>query len=258
MPLPRAAASFGAPRARFRDALRRGGHYPPFRRRAISGTTRRSAARLARGEGFTSLYTYPTHLGSDLASFPRAVAHAALRRDRRRLFVTRRAASTGYFIVAVLDALRSSSSSSSRPTPSSRAVLLAAACAIASPILLDPFSAGLSQVPTAALGAGIWLLLLGTLCGCPRPRARGFWPRPRGHLRGETILMLLFGSRWRQTLGSRDGVRAGSWPALLPGSGIFARRPESHAHHGNPISPLHPRVPRYASTRTYLEPLRNS
>jgi hypothetical protein len=120
------------------------------------------ARQLARGDGFTSLYTYPTHLGTEPAPFPvrwRMPLYAAI---GAMLLTAGVPLPLGYFIVAVLAqaVLVGLVFLLASHLHSPRAGALAAAFAIASPILLDPFSAGLSQVPAAALGAAIWFLLL--------------------------------------------------------------------------------------------------
>ncbi|HEU5312037.1 MAG TPA: hypothetical protein VFV24_11340, partial [Candidatus Eisenbacteria bacterium] len=120
------------------------------------------ARQLARGEGFTSLYTYPVHLGQDEPPFPvrwRMPLYTGIGAALYGLGVPLPA---GYFLVAILAhaILIALIFLLTAYLHSVWAASIAAAAAIASPLLLDPYSAGLSQVPAAALGVGVWLLLL--------------------------------------------------------------------------------------------------
>ena len=218
------------------------------------------ARQLARGQGFTSLYTYPTHLGTEPAPFPvrwRMPLYAAIGAAFLGLGVS---LPLGFFIVAVLAhaALVGLVFLLASHLHSPRAGVLAAAFAIASPILLDPFSAGLSQVPTAALGAAIWLLLL----RYARPSSAalaGLLAAAAWYLRGETIVMLPLwfacaarGRRWDRAFAFAlvFAALALPWIAHLR-AGTGAASPI----HGNPMLLYTPEYPGYSSTRTYLEPM---
>ena len=218
------------------------------------------ARQLARGEGFTSLYTYPTHLGRDPAPFPvrwRMPLYAAI----GALFLAAGVPlPLGFFLVAVIAhaLLVALVFLLASHLHSPRAGAIAAACAIASPILLDPFSAGLSQVPTAALHAAIWLLLL----RYARPSsaaAAGILAAAAWYLRGESILMMPLwlacaarGRRWDRAAAFGFVVAALCLPwiaHLRAASGVAA------PIRGNPMLLYTPEYPGYSSTRTYLEPL---
>lgn len=217
------------------------------------------ARQLARGQGFTSLYTYPTHLGTEPAPFPvrwRMPLYAAIGAGFLTVGLP---LPLGFFIVAVLAhaALVGLVFLLASHLHSPRAGVLAAAFAIASPILLDPFSAGLSQVPTAALGAAIWLLLL----RYARPSSAavaGLLAATAWYLRGETIVMLPLwfacaarGRRW-----DRAFAFALVFAMLaLPWIGhLRAETGVASPIRGNPMLLYTPEYPGYSSTRTYLEP----
>src|SRR5947207_2172556 len=78
---------------------------------------------------------------------------------------------------------------------------IVAAAAIASPLLLDPYSAALSQLPAAALALGVWLLLLrggGTLSAWGAAvLAAAAW-----YLRGESLVTVPFWI-WAASSGGR-------------------------------------------------------
>ena len=218
------------------------------------------ARQLARGQGFTSLYTYPTHLGTEPAPFPvrwRMPLYAAIGAAFLTLGIP---LPLGFFIVAVLAhaALVGLAFLLASHLHSARAGVLAAAFAIASPILLDPFSAGLSQVPAAALGVAIWLLLL----RYARPSsaaAAGLLAAAAWYLRGETIVMLPLwfacaarGRRWDRAMAFALVFAA----LALPWIGhLRAETGAASPIRGNPMLLYTPEYPGYSSTRTYLEPM---
>jgi hypothetical protein len=218
------------------------------------------ARQLARGDGFTSLYTYPTHLGIEPAPFPvrwRMPLYAAI----GAMFLTVGVPlPLGYFIVAVLAqaVLVGLVFLLASHLHSPRAGALAAAFAIASPILLDPFSAGLSQVPAAALGAAIWFLLL----RYARPSsaaAAGLLAAAAWYLRGETVIMLPLwfacaarGRRWDRAFAFALVFAALSLPWIAH---LRAETGASAPIQGNPMLLYTPEYPGYSSTRTYLEPM---
>ena len=218
------------------------------------------ARQLARGQGFTSLYTYPTHLGAKPAPFPvrwRMPLYAAIGASFLAVGIP---LPLGFFVVAVLAhaVLVGLVFLLASHLHSPRAGVLAAAFAIASPILLDPFSAGLSQVPAAALGAGIWLLLL----RYARPSsaaAAGFLAAAAWYLRGETIVMLPLwfacaarGRRWDRAAAFALVFAALALPWIAH---LRAETGAASPIRGNPMLLYTPEYPGYSSTRTYLEPM---
>jgi hypothetical protein len=218
------------------------------------------ARQLARGDGFTSLYTYPTHLGTEPPPFPvrwRMPLYAAIGAAFLAVGVP---LPLGYFFVAVLAhaALVGLVFLLGSHLHSPRAGALAAAFAIASPILLDPFSAGLSQVPTAALGAAIWLLLL----RYARPSsaaAAGLLATAAWYLRGETVIMVPLwfvcaarGRRWDRAFAFALIFAALSLPWIAH---LRAETGAAAPIRGNPMLLYTPEYPGYSSTRTYLEPM---
>lgn len=150
------------------------------------------ARQLARGEGFTSLYTYPAQLrANDQPPFPV--------RWRMPLYAVRGAmtlkagvslplgyllavAQTHAILVALVFLLGAH-------LASPRAGAIAAATTMASPILLDSFSPGMSQVPAAALAVLVWLLLL-RWRGAATALIAGVAAAAAWHLRAETVLMV--------------------------------------------------------------------
>src|SRR5688572_1717707 len=223
------------------------------------------ARQIARGEGFTSLYTYPSHLSGDEKP-PYPV------RWRMPLYASRGAMvlemgsplPLGYLLIvaqshAVLVALVFLLGAH---LASQRAGAIAAATAMASPLFLDAFSPGMSQVPVAALSLVVWLLLL---------RWRGIWTAllaalvaaAAWYLRGESILMAPLWA-WvaaRGTGGSAGGgggARRGllfaaaylalcaPWPLHLLGATGSAS-----SIHGNPMLLYTPEFPGYSSARSY-------
>ena len=221
------------------------------------------ARQIARGEGFTSLYTYPTLLGAhESAPFPV--------RWRMPLFPWRGAMMLksglplpeGFFVIGVVShALIVFFVFLLAAHLHSRAAgAVAAAETIASPLLLDSYNPALNQAPVAAIGLIIWLLLL---------RGRGWWTAlvagflaaAAWYLRAESALFVpLWAIAARQgARGPRPWMRAAAfavvvvalaapWPFLLRAwSGAVA------PIQGNPMLLYTPQYPGYASSRTYLE-----
>ena len=149
------------------------------------------ARQLARGDGFTSLYTYPVLLGADERP-PYPV------RWRMPLYAARGAlalrlgfkAPDVFLLVcvqahAILTALVFLLGAHFH---SRRAGAIAAACALASPFFLDPYNPGVSQMPVAAVSLVAWLLLLrgrgvGTALLAAIPAAAAWY------LRAEALLL---------------------------------------------------------------------
>jgi hypothetical protein len=214
------------------------------------------AKQLARGEGFTSLYTYPTHLGPDSPPFPvrwRMPLYAALGAGLLKLGVS---LPTGYFAIGIVShaLLVALLFLLATHLHSARAGAIAAAAAIASPLLLDPYSAALSQLPAAALAVGVWLLLLrgtGILSACGAALlAAAAW-----YMRGESLLMVPV---WIWAASSGGRPRRGTAFALLYAAlcapWLIALRTSVGAAapiQGNPMLLYTAEYPGYSSARTY-------
>jgi len=150
------------------------------------------ARQLARGEGFTSLYTYPALLGADdRPPYPvrwrmplyAARGAVALRMGFKApdifLLVSVQAHAVLVALVFLLGA----------HFHSRRAGAIAAACALASPFFLDPYNPGVSQMPVAAVSLIVWLLLvrgkgIGTALLAAIPAAAAWY------LRAEALLLV--------------------------------------------------------------------
>ncbi len=218
------------------------------------------ARQLARGEGFTSLYTYPTHLGHDSPPFPvrwRMPLYAALGAGLLKLGVPLPA---GYFAIGVVShaLLVGLLFLLTTHLHSARAGAIAAAAAIASPLLLDPYGAALSQLPAAALALGVWLLLLRgsgirSACGAALLAAAAWY------MRGESLLMVPV---WIWAAASGGRPRRGAIFALLYAAlcvpWLIALRTSVGAAapiQGNPMLLYTAEFPGYSSARTYGEAL---
>jgi hypothetical protein len=149
------------------------------------------ARQIARGEGFTSLYTYPVHLGHEEPPFPvlwRMPLYAVLGALLLKLGV---ALPAGFlYLGAVAHALLVALTYRlGAKLDSARAGSWAAACALACPLLLDFYNPGMSQAPAAVLGLAVWLLLLGPggvlAAAIAAVAAAGAW-----YLRGESVLFV--------------------------------------------------------------------
>ena len=224
------------------------------------------ARQIARGEGFTSLYTYPVLLdvpdpvGQAGAPFPvrwRLPLFAALGAALLSLGVP---LPTGFFLIGVAShaALVALVFLLATHLHSARAGAIAAACAVASPLLLDAFSPALSQAPTAALALGVWLLLLrGT--GSGATIAAAACAAAAWYLRGESLLMapvwiwMAFRRGGATRVALFAGIYAGlclPWPVYLDMAGG-----SSTPIQGNPMLLYTPEYPGYSSSRTYGEPM---
>lgn len=216
------------------------------------------ARQLGRGEGFTSLYTYPVHLGQDEPPFPvrwRMPLFAVMGATLWQLDVPLPA---GYFLIAIVThaILVGLVFLLTAHLHSVWAGSLAAAAAIASPLLLDPYSAGLSQVPAAALGVGVWLLLLrgrGLVSGLVAAMlAATAW-----YLRSETLVMapLWVWAAGRSGRPRRALAFIATYAALcIPWLFIYRSIAGTAAPiQGNPMLLYTPEFPGYSSSRTYGE-----
>jgi hypothetical protein len=218
------------------------------------------ARQLGRGEGFTSLYTYPVHLGQDEPPFPvrwRMPLYAGLGAALWWLDVPLPA---GYFVLAVVvhAILVALIFLLTAHLHSVWAASIAAAAAIASPLLLDPYSAGLSQAPAAALGVGVWLLLLRgkalVSALAASALAAAAW-----YLRSESLVMVPLWI-WAAARGgrARRGLAFAAVYAALCVPWLFIYRAISGTAapiQGNPMLLYTPEFPGYSSSRTYGEPM---
>ena len=216
------------------------------------------ARQLARGEGFTSLYTYPVHLGHDEPPFPvrwRMPLFAALGAMLLWLGVPLPA---GFFLIAIVAhaLLVGLVFLLTAHLHSEWAASIAAAAAIASPLLLDPYSAGLSQAPAAALGVGVWLLLLRGR-GVVSSLVAAVLAATVWYLRSESLVMapLWIWAAARHGRGKRGLAFVAAYAALcIPW--LFLYRAISGTAvpiQGNPMLLYTPEFPGYSSSRTYGE-----
>jgi hypothetical protein len=214
------------------------------------------ARQLARGQGFTSLYTYPTHLGSDEEPpFPvrwRQPLYAA-----RGAMVLSMGATLplGYLLIVVVAhaGLVAFVFLLGAHFASPRAGAIAAAAALACPLFLDAFNPGMSQLPVATLSAAIWLLLL-RWRGLGAALVAAILAAIAWYLRGESILMAPI---WVWIAGRENrarGVLFGAtylmllapWPLWLHGATGAASSIQ-----GNPMLLYTPEYPGYSSARSY-------
>jgi len=149
------------------------------------------ARQLARGDGFTSLYTYPVFLGQDQPPFPvrwRMPLYAALGALLLRLGI---ALPAGFLYLGALAhaLLVALTYRLGARVVGARAGAWAAACALCCPLLLDFYNPGMSQTSATVLALGVWILLLGSggvLAGAlAGVVAAGAW-----YLRGESVLFV--------------------------------------------------------------------
>ncbi|HYQ89659.1 MAG TPA: hypothetical protein VEU09_08540 [Candidatus Binatia bacterium] len=215
------------------------------------------ARQLARGEGFTSLYTYPVFLGHDEPPFPvrwRMPLYAVLGALLLKLGI---ALPAGFLYLsalahALLVALTYRLGSRLH---SPRAGSWAAACALACPLLLDFYSPGMSQGPAAVLDLCVWLLLLGSggavAAALAGVAAAGSW-----YLRAESFLFVPIWiwiatrspagtPRW-----SRAAVFAAVYAALcVPWLIAASRGGAGGTIQGNPMLLYTAQYPGYSSSR---------
>jgi hypothetical protein len=234
------------------------------------------ARQIARGEGFTSLYTYPVHLrpGGE-PPFPvrwRMPLYAVLGAGLLDVGVPLPAgyiylgALTHALLVALVWLL------AVRISRSPWAGHVAAACALLCPLLLDPYNPGMSQMLSAALGLGVWLLLLGPARAgpdaaavggpgaapsaaspsAPRLAAAALLAAAAWYLRGESAifvpLWLWTAGTWRRRAGFAAvyAVLCGAWlVALRAGTG------DSAPIQGNPMLLYTKEYPGYTSSRSF-------
>jgi len=218
------------------------------------------ARQIARGEGFTSLYTYPLFLdASSNAPFPvlwRMPLYAMLGAFLLKLGIALPAGFLylGAFAHALLVALTYRLGARIH---SSRAGSWAAACALACPLLLDFYNPGMSQAPATVLALLTWILLLGSAgvlsAVLAALAAAGAW-----YLRGESLLMVPIWL-WVAARGSGGGVRR--WGRAI-GFGVLyvvlcipwiivsQRAHGGFSIQGNPMLLYTSQYPGYSSSRT--------
>jgi hypothetical protein len=217
------------------------------------------ARQIARGQGFTSLYTYPVHLGHHEPPFPvlwRMPLYAVLGAFLFKLgialpagFLYLGAVAHALFVALVYRL--------GARVHSSRAGSWAAACALVSPLLLDFYNPGMSQVPAAALGLVTWILLLGSggtlAASIAAVAAAAAW-----YLRGESLLFVPIWI-WVAARGAAPGTprrvgRAVAFAAVyvalcVPWLIAAQRMRGGFSVQGNPMLLYTPEYPGYSSTR---------
>jgi len=208
------------------------------------------ARQLARGEGFTSLYTYPVFLGHDAPPFPvrwRMPLYAVLGALLLKLGV---ALPAGFLYLGALAhaLLVALTYRLCAKLYSPRAGAWAAACALACPLLLDFYSPGMSQGPAAVLGLCVWLLLLGSggvgAAALAGVAAAGAW-----YLRGES---LLFVPVWLWVAAQPRWSRAAVFMAIyaaLCAPWLLASARGGGTIQGNPMLLYTAQYPGYSSSR---------
>ena len=207
------------------------------------------ARQIARGEGFTSLYTYPLFLGESAPPFPvlwRMPLYAALGALLLKLGI---ALPAGFlYLGAVAHALLVALTFwLGAKLHSSRAGSWAAACALACPLLLDFYNPGMSQAPATVLGLAVWILLLGPggalAAGLAGVAAAAAW-----YLRGES---LLFVPIWLWVARRpRAVVFAAVYAALcVPWLIVSQRMHGGFSIQGNPMLLYTAQYPGYSSSR---------
>jgi hypothetical protein len=232
------------------------------------------ARQIARGEGFTSLYTYPTLLGAgEKPPYPVRWRMPLFSWRGSLMLQSGTPLPEGYFVLAAVAQalLVGLVFLLGAHFHSARAGAVAAAAAVACPLLLDSFNPGLSQVPVAAFGLIIWLLLLRGK-GMPTAVVAAVIAAAIWYARAESALFvpLWFAAAWQ---GAKRADAGGSGPkpathplarsvvftlavVVLCAPWPFLLRAVSGAAapiHGNPMLLYTPQYPGYASSRTYLE-----
>ncbi len=214
------------------------------------------ARQIARGGGFTSLYTYPVFLGHDDAPFPvrwRMPLYAVFGALLLKLGL---ALPAGFlYLGAIVHALLVTLTYwLGARLHSSRAGSWAAAGALACPLLLDFYNPGMSQTSATVLGLMVWILLLGSggalAAGVAGVAAAGAW-----YLRGET---LLFVPIWLWVAARPRGGKSARWSRALAfmatcGALCLPWAIASHrgggAIQGNPMLLYTSQYPGYSSSR---------
>lgn len=224
------------------------------------------ARQIARGEGFTSLYTYPTHLGAEeRPPFPvrwRMPLYAA---RGAMVLATGAPLPLGYLLVVAQShaALVAFVFLVGAHFASRRAGHVAAAVALACPLFLDAYSPGMSQVPVAALSLLVWLLVL-RWKGMATALLAAVVAAAAWYLRGESLIMAplwALGAAGVWGAGRRDPRRAilfgAVYVALCAAWPIHLAQATGHASsiQGNPMLLYTPEYPGYSSSRSYATPM---
>ena len=219
------------------------------------------ARQIARGEGFTSLYTYPVFLGADNPPFPvrwRMPLYALLGALLLKLGIALPAGFL-YFAAIARALLVALTYRLGAKLHSPRVGSWAAACALVCPLLLDFYNPGMSQVHAAALELIAWILLLGSggalAAGLAALAAASAW-----YMRGETMLFvplwLWVAARpaWR----AQDEPPRPRWARALTFACVFAAlclpwlivsQRSGLAIQGNPMLLYTRQYPGYSSSR---------
>ena len=231
------------------------------------------ARQIARGQGFTSLYTYPTLLTKH-EDPPYPV------RWRMPLFAWRGSLMLrsgtplpeGYFVLAAVShaLIVFLVFLLGAHFHSSRAGAVAAAAALACPLLLDSYSPALSQAPVAAMGLLVWLLLVRGR-GWGTAFVAGAIAAIAWYARAETMLFVpvWIAAAWQGGSAPAGGPKRSAAPwmraiafgvvmAALCAPWPFLTRAwtgEASPIQGNPMLLYTPQYPGYSSSRTYLEPM---
>ncbi len=233
------------------------------------------ARQMARGEGFTSLYTYPVHLHSGEAPpFPvrwRLPLYAVLGAAMLRAGVPLPGgflylgAVTHALLVALIALLAMRlvggvgaagggvAGGGAAGGNAAAAGGIAAASAILCPLFLDPYNPGMSQTLAAALGVVVWLIALAARgwrgAVLAAVAAAAAW-----YLRAESLLMAPL---WAWALARASGPRRAlvfllCYAALCVPWLIALRLSEGHAVplQGNPMLLYTPEYPGYSSSRS--------
>lgn len=220
------------------------------------------ARQIARGEGFTSLYSYPTLVGPDeRPPYPVRWRMPLYSWRGAQLLKAGVALPDGYFAISILShaLLVALVFLLGAHLHSPRAGSIAAAAAVACPLLLDSYNPALNQLPVAAVGSAVWLLLLRGR-GIATAAVAAVLAAATWYVRAEAALFapIWIAAAWR---GGRPAARAATfgltmlalcapWPFILREI-AGAAAPIT----GNPMLLYTPQYPGYASSRTYLEPM---
>lgn len=214
------------------------------------------ARQVARGQGFTSLYTYPTHLGpTDRPPFPVRWRMPLYAWRGAMMLKSGASLPLGYFLIVAQShaALVALVFLLGAHFASRRAGHVAAATAVACPLFLDAYSPGMSQVPVAAISLFVWLLLL-RWRGAVTAMLAALFAAGAWYLRGESLLMAPL---WAWAAGrarwSRGVIFGALYLLLCAPWPIYLSQTTGHASsiQGNPMLLYTPEFPGYSSTRSY-------
>ena len=222
------------------------------------------ARQIARGEGFTSLYTYPVFLGHEVPPFPvlwRMPLYAMAGALLLKLGIS---LPDGFLYLGALAhaLLVAMTYWLGAKLHSARAGSWAAACALACPLLLDFYNPGMSQAPAAALGLAVWIILLGSrgtfAGGVAAVIAAAAW-----YLRGESLLFVpiwLWIAARPDPAAPAPAASAPRWTRAVAFAAVYAalclpwlvivhQARDGFAIQGNPMLLYTPQYPGYSSSR---------